>query len=341
MKYDCEVIQDLLPLYQDKICSGKSKVIVEEHISECAVCRKMAEKMGDNTVEEKLTKEKNSVIQEHQKIVNHKMTTIGMTTAGILMIPVIVCLICNIAIGHALDWFFIVLTAMLLVASFIVVPFIAETGKLMWVILTSTVSLILLLLTSCVYTQGNWFFVASSACIFGISVFFAPFVISPLCKETKLEKHRAALTVLWDTIWLYLLLTACGVFVHGGALYWYMAMTISTYIVVLIWIYVFIIDYGKSSTQIKAGILVMISGIWLGLANDVLNFFLAPVGADDGHGLGGLDLSKGFYIDDVTVLNANLLFLIIVASICIGGFMVCGGIMKEKKGHASEKETEK
>ncbi|MDE7476884.1 MAG: zf-HC2 domain-containing protein [Lachnospiraceae bacterium] len=336
MKYDCDIIQDLLPLYQDKICSDKSRAIVEEHISECAVCRKIANQMGDSSVEEKLIREKNNVLQEHQKIVDKKTAAIGMTMAGVLMIPVIVCLICNIVIGHALDWFFIVLTSMLLIASFIVVPFIAETRKLMWVILTSTTSLILLLLTCCIYTQGTWFFVASSGCILGISILFAPFVIAPFCKETKLERHRAAVIVLWDTIWLYLLLIACGIFVHGEALYWYMAMTISTYIVVLVWIYVILIDYGKMNTQMKAGILVVITGIWFGLANDVLNFFLAPVDSDDGHGLGGLDLSKGFHIEDVAVLNANLLFLIIVASVCIGGVLICIGMIKEKKIHENE-----
>lgn len=337
MKYDCDIIQDLLPLYQDKICSGKSRAIVEEHIRECAVCRKMAEQMNDSTVEEKLTQEKNNVLQKHQKLVNRKTTTIGMAMAGILMIPVLVCLICNLAIGHALDWFFIVLTAMLLVASLLVVPLIAETRRLMWVIVTATASLILLLLTCCIYTHGRWFFVASSGSILGISVVFAPFVIVPLCRETKLGRHKAALAVLWDTIWLYLLLTACGMYIHGDARYWVMAMTISTYIVVLVWIYVLVIDYGKANGQIKAGILVAVSGIWFGVANDVLNFFLAPVGEADGHGLGGLDLSRGFSVDDITVLNANLLFVIIVVSVCVGGLMILNGITKEKKADEVEK----
>lgn len=337
MKYDCDIIQDLLPLYQDKVCSGKSRAIVEEHISECTTCRKIAEQISDSTVEEKLIKEKNNVIQEHQKMVNRKTTTVGLTMAGVLMIPVIVCLICNIAVGHALDWFFIVLTAMLLVASFMVVPFIAGTRKMMWVILTGTVSLVLLLLTCCIYTQGSWFFVAASASILGISVFFAPFVIEPLCEGTKLKRHRAAMAVLWDVVWLYLLLTACGIFVHGTALYWYMAMTISTYIVVLVWIYVAVICYGRKNVQVRAGFLVAVSGIWFGMANDVLNFFLAPVGAADGYGLGGLDLSQGFHGKDITVLNANLLFLIIVVSVCIGGLLICIGMIKEKKTHENEK----
>ncbi len=39
MKWNCEVVQDLLPLYHDQVCSDQSKKLVEEHLSECANCR--------------------------------------------------------------------------------------------------------------------------------------------------------------------------------------------------------------------------------------------------------------------------------------------------------------
>jgi hypothetical protein len=39
MKYDCDVIKDLLPLYEDGVASEKSKSIVEEHFSECSSCK--------------------------------------------------------------------------------------------------------------------------------------------------------------------------------------------------------------------------------------------------------------------------------------------------------------
>ena len=34
-KIPCEIIRDLLPLYQDDICSEKSRNAIEEHIKEC------------------------------------------------------------------------------------------------------------------------------------------------------------------------------------------------------------------------------------------------------------------------------------------------------------------
>lgn len=39
MKYTCDLIQDLLPLYLDGVCSKGSKIAVEQHLSECASCK--------------------------------------------------------------------------------------------------------------------------------------------------------------------------------------------------------------------------------------------------------------------------------------------------------------
>ncbi len=39
MKYPCEMIQDLLPLYLDDVCSEESKKAIEKHLSECSACK--------------------------------------------------------------------------------------------------------------------------------------------------------------------------------------------------------------------------------------------------------------------------------------------------------------
>ena len=38
-KLPCELIQDLLPLYEDGLCSERSRDLIEEHLSECETCR--------------------------------------------------------------------------------------------------------------------------------------------------------------------------------------------------------------------------------------------------------------------------------------------------------------
>ena len=43
MKYDCDLIQDLLPIYVDDALSESSKKLVEEHLSECEECRELLE----------------------------------------------------------------------------------------------------------------------------------------------------------------------------------------------------------------------------------------------------------------------------------------------------------
>lgn len=45
-KTTCEMINDLLPLYTDNVCSEDSRVIVAEHIASCDKCRGQLEKMS-------------------------------------------------------------------------------------------------------------------------------------------------------------------------------------------------------------------------------------------------------------------------------------------------------
>lgn len=38
-RISCDIIQDLLPLYYDDICSEASRELMEEHLAGCADCR--------------------------------------------------------------------------------------------------------------------------------------------------------------------------------------------------------------------------------------------------------------------------------------------------------------
>lgn len=50
MKYSCEIIKDLIPLYCDDMCSETSKKLVEEHTSECDNCFNELKKMKTDSV---------------------------------------------------------------------------------------------------------------------------------------------------------------------------------------------------------------------------------------------------------------------------------------------------
>ena len=45
MKLSCKVIEDMLPLYYDGVCSEESAALVEEHLKTCPQCSRMLEKL--------------------------------------------------------------------------------------------------------------------------------------------------------------------------------------------------------------------------------------------------------------------------------------------------------
>ncbi|CAC9928828.1 hypothetical protein PEPCOX59622_00444 [Aedoeadaptatus coxii] len=45
MKISCKIIEDLLPLYIDEVCSEESKKLIEEHLSECSQCNEKLNRM--------------------------------------------------------------------------------------------------------------------------------------------------------------------------------------------------------------------------------------------------------------------------------------------------------
>lgn len=45
MKFSCSIVDDLLPLYLENICSEDSRAALEEHLQECASCREKLARM--------------------------------------------------------------------------------------------------------------------------------------------------------------------------------------------------------------------------------------------------------------------------------------------------------
>ena len=177
MNEECEVIRDLLPLYADEVCSPKSRELVETHISECPECRNLMARLLDDRIEQNLSNEKKDVIAYGEKRFRRRSTAVGSVISGLFMIPILVCLIVNITTGSGLGWFLVVLASLCVAASLIVVPLMVPEDKLLWTFCAFCASLLLLLgVVSLVY-GGSWFWIASSAALFGLSVIFLPFVI--------------------------------------------------------------------------------------------------------------------------------------------------------------------
>lgn len=94
MKYSCDLIQDLLPLYCDQVCSKDSAEAVKEHISTCENCRNIYAGMKQDAFMESTKYEKQQIasMRQMKKKIKKKNTvfgTIGIVIGILLVVTVI------------------------------------------------------------------------------------------------------------------------------------------------------------------------------------------------------------------------------------------------------------
>lgn len=322
----CGIIQDLLPLYKDNVCGEESRRLVEEHLRGCPDCARMLKQLNDSRVEQSLNTEAAAVLENHRRSERRTAVTAGLITAGALMVPVIVCLICNLAVGHALDWFFLVLTSLLAVASVTVVPMLANEYKFSKAVGCFTGSVVLLLLACCLYTGGDWFFTAAVSVIFGLSVVFGPVVVNQIPLPKPFSAHKGAVVMLWDTLWLFGILISSAK--YGGEYYWHNALFSAVWCLLLPWFIFVTARYFRLHPLAKAGIIVLATGVFTATLNDVLFLFLLPkVGSYGGSFL------RGNLADwaNSQVISNNVFLLILLVSAITGVGLLAAGIALGRK----------
>lgn len=83
----CEIVQDLLPLYVDGVCSRSAAELVEEHIRDCEACRSVHEKMQSDVSENALRNEKSGVLVRHEKWEFQKFLKSLLAAMGVIYFP--------------------------------------------------------------------------------------------------------------------------------------------------------------------------------------------------------------------------------------------------------------
>lgn len=88
MEKGCRVIEDLLPLYVDGICSEESKKMIEEHIRSCSNCQNLLKDMQNETIENVI--ESDMELPESENILKEVSLSISKkavyTATGILAV---------------------------------------------------------------------------------------------------------------------------------------------------------------------------------------------------------------------------------------------------------------
>lgn len=300
MKYNCDLISDLLPLYKDDICSPSSKKIVEEHLAECPACKKLFSDMSDVAIDEEIVKEKNEVIKSQAKFFKRKSAFAGSIIALIFAIPILVCLIVNLATGAGLTWFFIVLASILVAASLIVVPLMVPENKMFTTMAAFTGSVLLLLGIICIYTRGSWFLVAASSTLFGLTMLFAPFIAFRRPVNAYVKNHKGLAIMGAYTLTFAFMMFSIGMFV-GMKDFFPMAFAVSMPLVGMCWAFFAIIRYLRFNACVKTGLCIASAG-----ALSVVLAMLAS-SAEASMSETGVVYSSGVSVPPVAIVGVGLL----------------------------------
>ena len=99
---DHDIVQDLLPLYHDGVCSDKSRAAVEEHLQTCQDCRKALEEMDTQLPTEKVAVDAAAAVKKISREWERGKWKARMKGAGI---AVLVCLLLFGGWIAATEWF--------------------------------------------------------------------------------------------------------------------------------------------------------------------------------------------------------------------------------------------
>lgn len=194
MSKECDIVRDLLPLYVDNVVSDTSREIIEEHLSDCDGCREYLKKLRDEELESHLKAEKNAVIEYGTRQFKKRSALVGSAFSGLLLIPLTV--IISLVFAPGVGWYYVVLAALCVAASLVAVPLIVPEDKLFWTFCAFCASLMVLLGVICLYTRGDWFGIAASATLFGLSAVALPFLVKTRPVKRLIGSANRTLIVL-------------------------------------------------------------------------------------------------------------------------------------------------
>lgn len=164
----CDIVQDLLPLYYDHACSLASCQLVEQHLTDCPKCRNTYEQLANNTINTVIKQESKGVLARHAQKERNAAFKAGVVIAGILLLPIIITFIVSMANGGGLGVFLVVTASMMLVAALTVIPLISSQKRIIKCILCSIAALLLIFFFVDAMNGGGEFLYWSIPTLFGL-----------------------------------------------------------------------------------------------------------------------------------------------------------------------------
>lgn len=330
---DCELVQDLLPLYQDKVCSDSSAAFVEEHLKHCEKCRQLSEKVKKHEVEDIISSESNGVLARHSLKEKSAAWKAGLIIGGLLLLPILITLIVVISTGKNPGVLGVLTASMLLVAALTVLPLMSSCNRLSKSLFFGSLSIILIMFFTDLMEGGGNFLYWAVPTVFGLSVPFFPIIIHGAKLPACLSGHKTLISLLWDSIWLYL--TIIEVCLHNGNMEGLKeGVIVASLCLIPLWIIVLTARYLPVNPWFKASIGVLVFGAAFAFINDAYGLIA--------YGKQELCILNANFLNwnCDTCINGNIFLIVLITGVVASLTFLAVGIYTEKLKKNQEKNKQ-
>ncbi len=233
-------------------------------------------------------------------------------TGACYLAAVIPSFIYNVTHG-GIGWFMVLFTSLMLTFSIINVPVFMKENRALWTLGASTVSLMLLYATGCVYSHGDWFVMAALGTLLGEAIVFLPFVLRSGVFEKYAGNCKGLICMAADS----LLAFACliyGTLKYGNAGDFKDGMIAMAAGLAWCWAVFLIIRYLRANGFFKTALCLAASAVWVAVMTVLSNAW------------NGVKLSEMFTIKDVSG-NYNVLVCLALMGVA-AVFSIAGVVFK-------------
>lgn len=264
-KLPCDVVQDLLPLYVDGVCSVDSRQLVEAHLTDCADCRAMLADLQESEAEAAFHADAKAVIGAHNKRQSKTALALGLLIS--VFLTGLMGVMLYVTLKGWSDWqtTATVGASLLFLAGLTAVPLLASSKRLTKAIVFSTLALVLVILCEEAFfgeESGLETLQIITATIFAISLFAFPVVVRQAHLPEPLCHHKLVITMLWDSIWFVLMMLFLAIDVPQE-MGFVMVATLS--LVAVAWLIALAARYLRVHWLAKCGIAVVLLALWTAL----------------------------------------------------------------------------
>lgn len=261
-KLPCDVVQDLLPLYVDGVCSADSRQLVDAHLAECDDCRRVLADLQESETEVAFHADAKAVIRAHNK--HQSKTALALGVLISVFLTGVMGVMLYVTLKGWSDWqtTITVGASLLFLAGLTAVPLLASSKRLTKAIVFSTLALVLVILCEEAFfgeESGLETLQIITATIFAISLFAFPVVVRQAHLPEPLCHHKLVITMLWDSIWFVLMMLFLAIDVPQE-MGFVMVATLS--LVAVAWLIALAARYLRVHWLAKGGIAVVLLALW-------------------------------------------------------------------------------